>query len=172
MVNKTKVFSRFNLQPVLDCSVGSPTRMTYVERIGDNGVREVVESGKEEDLQAYIDSFKDDCDIYKILDRLSIAERSPEVVLEALQQFRPDMFTEGKYGDFSDLPTNIHEVSKFYRDSVEFFEKLPGDVKAKYHYSVDEFFANFDGFLKEYGSASAPSAATVDVDIKEGSEVE
>ena len=166
MANKLCAFTRFLKPPTLNVCNGNRFRTEYSESLDSDGIKIVLPSGKT-DMQAYIDSFKDDCDIYKILDRLSIAECSPDVVVEAMRQFRPDMFTEGSYGDFSNMPKNIHEVSKFYRDSVSFFNNLPVEIRKDYHYSVDEFFADFDNFAKKYSSVDSVKNASVSDSVKE-----
>jgi len=161
-MTKVCAFTRFSLPPgAVTCS-GAKFQIDFSEGLTAEGIKVVSPSGKHA-IQDYIDSFKEDCDIYKILDRLSLAEHSPEVVADAIQQFRPDMFKPGQYGDFSNLPKNIHEVSKFYADSVAFFNNLPVDIRKDYHYSVDEFFADFDNFVKKYAAPSAASSAAPSV---------
>lgn len=156
---KLSAFTKNNPRPLDELHNGSRMRPEFKEIISDEGIPTVIKCG-EYDFQAQIDSFADECDLYKILDRLGVSDKSPDVVAEALAQFRPPMFDNMKFGDISDMPDNIHEVSKFYRDSVAFFNGLPADVRKEYNYSVDKFFANFDDFVKKYAApSSVPSPA-------------
>lgn len=150
--------SLLNIPPFSVSCSGDRMVPEYKDIINDDGIPDVIKCG-EHDAQVDIDRFKDDCDIYRILDRLTTAECDPNVVTEAMRQFRPDMFIDGVYGDMTTLPKNIHEVSKFYRDSVAFFNGLPPEVRKEYNYSVDKFFADFDNFLKKYNAGSAASSA-------------
>ena len=94
-VESPRFFSAYNRSVFCRVSeVGSPEAPVFADSVDDNGVPTVIVTGKT-NIDDYIQSFKDDTDIYKILDRLSLSGAQPPVV--PLEQF----------ADISNLPSNI-----------------------------------------------------------------
>ena len=126
----------------------------YSERIGKDGVLELVLSGKHnivDFVQASLESTK----IYNILERYSLGDTS---VLEK---------TKGFFGDVSQMPTSLLEAHKFIKGISEKFDSLPNDLKAKFDNSVDNFVKSLDNgslinVLKEISDSKVPKAPIVD----------
>ena len=64
-----------------------------------------------------IQSFKEDCDIYSILNRFANGDTS------ALSQ------KIGSFGDYADIPDNIHDFSKYISELSAKFDKLSPELK-------------------------------------------
>ncbi len=70
-------------------------------------------------IQDYIDSFADDCDLYKILDRVAASGD-----MSLLNR------KEGAYLDISGMPDNIHEASKMSEVANQKVNSLSAEEKA------------------------------------------
>ena len=112
-------------------SVGSPEASVFADSVDDNGVPTVIVTGKT-NIDDYIQSFKDDTDIYKILDRLSMSGAQPPVV--PLDQF----------ADISNVPDNIHEAYKQVEYAKVVFNSLSPEKRKQY--------ATFNDFISDFGS--------------------
>ena len=98
----------------------------------DTGMIELVPDGKK-NLYAEIQSYKDSCDINKIVERYAAGE------IDILNQI------QGVYGDFSAAPTDLAESYRISRDLEYQFDRLPIEIKEK-------FDNNFYVWLKSVGS--------------------
>lgn len=107
-------------------SSGSRKHVLYSSKVLPTGEISLVESGSE-DIQDYINSFRDTCDMAYILAELS---RGNEEVLHR---------SNAMYGDFTDVPTNLAEALQIMIDGETAFNKLPVKVKQ----SFDNNFRNW-----------------------------
>lgn len=74
--------------------------------------------GEDKDIQADIQSYASDCDIYNILRRASAG-------LDVSTSFTG----QGVYGDFSSIPTNPLDVEQQQRELKHSLDAVPADVK-------------------------------------------
>lgn len=113
------------------CSSGDPIAVRYVAEMKDNGEFVLVEAGKE-NLYEYIQSFAESCDINNIIARFESGETD---VLDQVKGF---------YGDFADLPDNMHEVFNILRRGRDVFDRLPVEEKEKYNNSFEQWIIDFE----------------------------
>lgn len=111
--------------------VGSRMKPTYKMHVDENGKRELKQSG-EYNLYAEIQSYKDSCSIDYILSRFVNGDES------ALSR------VQGVYGDFTDMPRSLSELSQRVIDAENLFNNLPLDIREQYNFSPSEFFAQLD----------------------------
>lgn len=103
---------------------GSGIKQEYVGKLDrDTGIIKLVPS-KKKDLYAEIQSWKDSCDINKIVERY----RSGEI--DILNQ------VQGVYGDFSVAPSDLASAYAMSRDAEMQFDRLPSDVKERFNNNV------------------------------------
>lgn len=107
---------------------GSGMKATYKMYVDENGVRELRKSG-EYNLYAEIQSHKDSCSIDYILARFAAGDST------ALSR------VQGIYGDFTQMPTTMQELSQRVIDAEHLFNNLPLDVREQFNFSPSEFFA-------------------------------
>lgn len=100
---------------------GSRIHLIYGSRF--NGARLTVEVVGQEDLQDRINAYAPYCDLYYMLQRLSVGDRS------VLSRSQP------MYGDFSGLPDNPVDAINLYHDAERTFAQL--DTEAKQQYNND-----------------------------------
>lgn len=120
--------------------VGSPIVKTYVARVSDDGVLDLVEDG-EVDLYAQIQSHKDSVDINVLLKRFANGDVD---VLSRVQ---------GAYGDFVDMPRTYADMLNRLREAREFFDSLPLETRQKFDCNFDAFITSMDkpDFLERAG---------------------
>lgn len=129
-VIKPRFYSAYDREnPRASCS-GSCEAPVFSDSFDDNGVATVIVTGTT-NLDDYIQSFKDDTDIYKILDRLTLA--GAELPVVPLEQF----------GDVSGMPTNIHEALKQISYARGIFNGLSDDKRKAYNNNFNEFISDF-----------------------------
>lgn len=109
---------------------GSRKMPTYKMKVDENGVRTLRKVG-EKDIYAEIQSYKDSTDINYILARFARGDVS------ALSKI------QGIYGDFTDVPTSLAELSQRIIDAENIFYQLPLEKRAEFNHSANEFFAQF-----------------------------
>lgn len=107
---------------------GNRFEPTYKMSIDDDGVRDLAVVGQT-DTYAYIQSFAQSTDINYILDRFA---RGDESALSKIQ---------GVYGDFTNVPKTLAELSQRALDAENIFNALPLDTRAQFNFSPSEFFA-------------------------------
>lgn len=110
------------------CASGDTLVPVYAPKVKADGSIEVVASGYE-DLNAFIQSFKESTDIAFILAKLANGDTS---VLHQKQ---------GMYGDFTKMPQTFAEVLQFQIDAGRAFDRLPVDIKQKFDNDVNKFCA-------------------------------
>ena len=98
---------------------GSPVHILYSSKVLKNGIIELTESGKE-DIQEFIDSQRDSCDMAFILHQLAIGNES------VLHQKAP------MYGDFTTAPSTLAEAEQMLIDGENAFYQLPLDVRQQF----------------------------------------
>lgn len=98
----------------LDAS--SSIETVYDFAYDDNHVLQVVEKGTE-DRDAYIQTFADSCGMEFVLRSVAAGDMS---VLNA---------RSGSYGDFTNAPQTLAEVSAYQDMAAESFSNLPDDIK-------------------------------------------
>lgn len=113
---------------------GDRYRPVYTPEIAADGQIELVQTGVE-DLQQYIDSFKDSCDISVMVQRFLAGDET------ALRNGNP------VFMDLLGAPKNLAEAYALNFRAQKAFENLPADIKNK-------FDNNFYRFLSEAGSDS------------------
>lgn len=127
---------------------GDRYRPVYTPEIADDGQIELVQTGVE-DLQQYIDSFKDSCDISVMVQRFLAGDET------ALRNGNP------VFMDLLGAPKTLAEAYAMNFRAEKAFENLPADIKNK-------FDNNFYRFLSEAGSDSWFEALKQPVpDVKE-----
>lgn len=142
-MNEEKEFKDKFLSPA-----GDRYRPVYTPEIADDGQIELVQTGVE-DLQQYIDSFKDSCDISVMVQRFLAGDET------ALRNGNP------VFMDLLGAPKTLAEAYAMNFRAEKAFENLPADIKNK-------FDNNFYRFLSEAGSDSWFDALKQPVpDVKE-----
>ncbi len=129
--------------------VGSRMKPTYKMHVDENGKRELKQSG-EYNLYAEIQSYKDSCSIDYILSRFVNGDES------ALSR------VQGVYGDFTEMPKTLAELSQRVIDAENLFNNLPLDIREQYNFSPSEFFAQLDS-EKTKSIFAPPESAAEDV---------
>lgn len=112
-------------------SPGDPIKLVYSPRYNEDGVLDLVVTGKE-DLYDYIQSHKESTDIHVLLERFVNGE---DDVLSRLQGF---------YADVSDMPKTYAEVLNAVIVGEETFARLPVEVKQRFDNSFAVWMASMD----------------------------
>lgn len=107
-------------------NMGSRYRDVYHAVIQDDGRVELEVVGKE-DMQDFINSFKDSCDIELLVSKA--VNGDPTALMQK----------QGFYGDFTSMPKTYAEMLQRVNDAKVFFDGLPVDKKANYNNSFEEF---------------------------------
>lgn len=119
---------------------GDKFRIEYSPKVMPDGTIELLESGKI-DIDAYINSQRDQTDMAYILKQLALGNNS------VLQQ------GSAMFGDFTDpdLPKTYAEALQLRIDAEKSFYNLPVDVRAKFENDFNRYFAQAgteDWFVK------------------------
>lgn len=132
MPTKQPTFTtQFNGRRRIRQPVGSGEVTTYTPKLSDAGDFELVETGKR-DLYGEIQSHRDSCDIYVLLNRYQNGD------LEALSR------VQGAYGDFTQMPKTFAEVLNAMIAGEQMFNSLPLDVRQKFDFSLEKFMLGMD----------------------------
>lgn len=115
---------------------GKPELELYEYRVDKYGVKNLVKSGKTENVQARIDADYDSSDINKLMLRFSLGDTSAIDV------------RQGMYIDATDMPSTYAELFDRVEQAKEYFFSLPTDLKEMFNNSVEQFFSemNTKGF--------------------------
>lgn len=137
-------------------SPGESYLVTYQLKVDDDGVRELKPVGKI-DTYSRIQSYKESTDINVILQRFVNGDQS------ALSK------VQGVYGDFTNMPTTLAELSQRVLDAENLFNSLPLSVRSEFNFSPSEFFASIgsDRFNEIFRdpSSTGPDDATDPVPV-------
>lgn len=106
---------------------GSDIVIEYSPIVNDDGSITLEESGKS-NIQEYIDSFAESCDIKSIIARFNAGD------VEALNR------NVMKFGDFTEFPKTYAEVLQLQIDSNNLFNSLPINIKEKFDNDPNKFF--------------------------------
>lgn len=162
MASKSVFRSRLNLSLDLPLPVFSERSVpTFKDSFDSEGVANVVISG-ERNIFEFIQSFKDDTDIYSIINRLVLSGGELPNVDSSL------------FSDVTSLPSNVHEAFKSVREAQDIFNSLSSEKRAVYHNSFNEFMSDFgsekfNSIFQPIISSSAPVQSPSSVSpIKEG----
>lgn len=134
---------------------GDKFHIEYRPVVNDDGTIKLVESGKM-NIQEYIQSFKDSCDMNYIIKQLQLGNIS---VLNQKKVF---------YGDFTDAPSTMAEFQQRIIDGQNAFYSLPLEVRNKYDHDVMKFLADIGSdkwmnAMKDF----IPVKDNIDVEVKE-----
>lgn len=109
---------------------GSRVKIIYEPFFDDNGARVLRPVGKE-DLNAYIQSFKEQTDINVIIKRFELGDVS---ALNA---------RSCTYGDFTNAPKTLADFLNAQITADRLFSELPVDVRNKFDNDVNKFFLGY-----------------------------
>lgn len=134
---------------------GTEVHELYASKVCPDGTIRLEPAGKE-NIQEYINSFAESCDMTYILAELSKGNTS---VLER---------GNAMYGDFTDTPNSLAEALQVMIDGEAAFNKLPLDVRQ----SFDNNFRNwlFTGGTEEWNQKMSSIIKKIDT-VEEKSEV-
>lgn len=110
----------------------------------------------EVDVQEQIQSYADDVDIYKILERYALSGGDNTIINRSV----------GTFGDFVDIPDNLHDFDMYVGSQIDSIKKFDPDL-AKVILSEASSEADIKAAIDKYvlGKVNAPKAATLD-DVK------
>lgn len=141
---------RYGSPPVC-APVGSRIRARYRKDCRSNPPK-LVKVG-ETDQYAVIQSFKDSCDIARLVER---AVAGDATVLQRVQ---------GVYTDASDLPQTMTELMNLGIIAGDAWDNLNPDLKAKFQNEEDFKNALLNGDLSRFTSAEAPAETPVESEV-------
>uniref|UniRef100_A0AAU8AVN7 Internal scaffolding protein n=1 Tax=Dulem virus 166 TaxID=3145643 RepID=A0AAU8AVN7_9VIRU len=138
-----------NRPPKTATHSGNRFEPTYKMAVDEDGVKDLAVTGQT-DIYAYIQSYAQSCDINYILDRFA---RGDESALSKIQ---------GIYGDFTEVPKSLAELSQRVLDAENIFNQLPLETREQFNFSPTEFFTQFgsDKFNEIMGFTPEPDAGT------------
>lgn len=119
---------------------GDPVKVLYGPKFTDDGVLELVETGKE-DLYGYIQSHAMSVDIHVILQKFAAGD------IDVLTR------VQGAYGDFSEMPHTYAEMLNSMIAAETYFNSLPVEVRAEFGHSFQQFLTSIDqpDFIERLG---------------------
>lgn len=106
---------------------GTGIEKTYGYDVNSIGQKILTETG-EKNLYEEIQSYAEECKIENILKRAAVGDMS-------------DFRANGIYQDISEIPNNLIAAKKEMVKLENMWNKLPGETKAKYGWSLDEFMS-------------------------------
>lgn len=112
-------------------SAGDEFHVIYNAKLLDDGTIKLIESDKE-DIQAKIDSFRDQTDMAYILRQLQLGDTS---VLTSKQPM---------YGDFTAMPKNMLEAMQIMIDGEKAFYDLDLDTRQKFDNNFRKWMIDAD----------------------------
>lgn len=117
--------------------VGETKAPVYKEQLvtekledGTDIIRKKLVKVGETDIVAKIQACKDDCDVYKILDRFTGGD------VAALHRTAHNIYT-----DLTTLPRNIHEAVSKVDQAVDDFMSMPVEIRQAFNNDPEEFLA-------------------------------
>lgn len=123
--------TQFDAHPPVYQPPGNPEKLIYSPRYTDDGVLDLVVTGKE-NLYDYIQSHKESTDIHVLLTRFANGE---EDVLSRMQGF---------YADVTSMPKTYAEVLNAVIVGEETFARLPVEIKQKFDNSFAVWLSSMD----------------------------
>lgn len=133
----------------------------YEPIVNPDGTISLVESGKE-DIQAKIDSYKDQTDISFIVKKLAQGDFS------VLSQKEP------MYGDFTTMPKTYAEALQLTIDAEKRFYELPLETRNKFDNDYKQWFAQAgsDSWIERMGYKVTEGSGDIIVEDEKGDIVE
>lgn len=161
-LNSIPLRTQFSLHNRVFQEPGSTEHILYTSKIDDDGVIQLVESGKE-NIYDMIQSHKDSCDIH--------------VLLKRFEQGDPDALSraQGAYGDFTNMPESYAQLLNSVIAGEQYFMSLPVEIRAKFGHSFEQFMVSMDkpdfaekmGFISEQPAGSSPAEPAKEVPPEE-----
>lgn len=111
---------------------GDPIHVTYAARFDDDGVIQLVESGRE-NIYDMIQSHADSVDLNLIIRRYEYGDNTALDALNARQ---------GSYLDVSGMPRNYAELLNLIEDGKAFFASLPLEERAKFDHDFAKWLVS------------------------------
>lgn len=132
------------------CS-GSRDRVLYSSKVLPTGEISLRESGKE-DIQEYINSFRESTDMNFILHQLSLGNTA---VLNSQQML---------FGDFTETPSSLADAQQMLIDGENAFYKLPLDVRQQFNNDFRNwlFTSGSSEWVQKMSSIVSASTSVVD----------
>lgn len=113
-------------------NTGSRLQDSYKMVIADNGAHVLKKlEGKEVDVYAQIQSYKESTDVNVILERFARGDVS------ALSKI------QGTYGNFTEMPQTLRELQQRVIDAENIFYALPLETRAQFEHNPSIFFSEF-----------------------------
>lgn len=109
---------------------GSQFKEIYVLDPNGNNEFDIMLSDKKYNLQEYIDSFKDQCDVNILIKRFENGD------ITALGD--PSQFVGG---DIYGFPDSIQDIYKLNKSAKEYFNSLPADIKSCFN-DINDFYTS------------------------------
>lgn len=137
---------------------GSGIKQEYIGKLDkETGIITLVPT-KKRDMYAEIQSWKDSCDINKIVDRYRNGE------IDILNQ------VQGTFGDFSTTPKDLADAYRMARDAEIQFESLPVAIKDKFDNNVYKWLQDVgsDDWLRDMTLTEKEQAQDLSQEKKEG----
>lgn len=129
-------FSRSNKPPRHEQSFSEyePVYKMFIDKNGKEEIKQVGQTNIYEKIQQY----KDECDIYKILERYEHGD------INAINK------VAGTYADIRNSPKTLAEAQQIIIDAKNDFENLPKELKKEFNNNANEFIAKIsDGSANE-----------------------
>lgn len=140
-------------------AAGSREKITYEGRYNDDGVLEVVPTGK---INVYdeIQSHAESVDIYTVLKKF---QNGDSTVLAK---------TQGIYGDFTEMPKSYAEMLNTVIKGEKKFNDLPLEVRSKFNHNFSEFIATAGSpaWFEKMGRKPVPSPTVPKTEVVSSSE--
>ena len=148
--------TQYNREPQTS-NPGDRFESTYGPKIDENGVIDLVETGKV-DTYEEIQAWRESCDIQTILSKYVNGDAS------ALNKNSP------LFGDFTDCPTSLSDFYQRLLDAESAFNRLPVETRAQFNHSPSEFFTSIGsdrfneimGINSEIGITPVPPVTPTD----------
>lgn len=127
-----KLYNRFDRPATIAAPACPKEEQRYIEKIDKNGHTYLVE-GEVVPFYDNIQKYKDDCDVYKIIDRY---QNGDSEIIKMLDSQR------GQFGDFSDLPTDIIDIKNKLNSAERLFNSLPLEERNACDNNINVFLSN------------------------------
>lgn len=132
-------YSKFE---ILASEPGSHLQNDYKMKVFDDGTRDLVVVGQI-DIYEMIQSHRDSVDLKLTLERFA---RGDDSAVNRRQAF---------FGDFSNMPTSLAELSQRILDAQDLFNSLDVDARRAFDFDAGKFFASigtpeFDAIVQQF----------------------
>ena len=124
-----KFRNKYEHRAVIPSNPGSMFHNDYKMKVFDDGTRDLVVVGQI-DTYEMIQSHKDSVDLKLTLERFA---RGDESAINRRQAF---------FGDFTNMPTTLSELSQRILDAQDLFNTLDVDARRAFDFDAGKFFAS------------------------------